>query len=753
MKLRRQLLAISLITLILPWAGVQLLRQMASALEAHHAQNLGVFATAGANLVANNPQALAALVGAEPLMPGAPALIAPPLNSELIMDGYKDDWYPYPWRGQALFNAQGQPAPSSLRAGVFEQTLFLLLEVTDASRNYYIPNQLSNSDHIQVVLPEIEGWLEVYTAAPGLVQVIKRTPLTAVPMHKVTGSWVETEQGYRVELSMPVSLVQGGFQLMVFEGKAQVKTGYSATGVSPVIVHQPVLQSAVLPLAVNPGQWYIANTNGFIVAKITGPQAPLVSKHSSNSESDFTSASTTPVMPNFWMRFLIGQPKIHQPILGGQVVPEGTVKPWANPMSKGQFDLSGLSLGAQSQGAHQYGALLVLKKGHNTVHRVIVPIKNPEQPQQTLGFLVADQDSNMVQALLTGTAGHLLLYSVGATFLAALLGVLYASWLSFRVGRLNRWVNATLNDQQKIPTSEFLGRKRQPRMAWDEIGELTQNYATLTERLNAYSDYLKNLANKLSHELRTPLAVIKSSLDNLAQTVDGTTQTADTERQATPVIRYLERAQGGAERLSKILTAMSAANRLEQSLEGAELELMDLKNLLTEVTQAYQSIYPGHNIECVVTGNGPWQKPVAPDLLVQLLDKLMENAASFTPPGGAIVLRLHQPQNATAIDVENQGPPLPAGMEHSLFDSLVSVRHMSTQQPVGRKDGAGQAGDALSPFNQNTSMQNNAPPDHLGLGLYIVKLIAQFHGAQVSARNLKSGVVFSLVWGETTSKT
>ena len=56
--------------------------------------------------------------------------------------------------------------------------------------------------------------------------------------------------------------------------------------------------------------------------------------------------------------------------------------------------------------------------------------------------------------------------------------------------------------------------------------------------------------------------------------------------------------------------------------------------------------------------------------------------------------------------VANAGPPLPAGMEERLFESMVSVR----------------AGNA-----------SGAP--HLGLGLYIVRLIAQFHGGAATAEN------------------
>jgi two-component system sensor histidine kinase ChvG len=92
-----------------------------------------------------------------------------------------------------------------------------------------------------------------------------------------------------------------------------------------------------------------------------------------------------------------------------------------------------------------------------------------------------------------------------------------------------------------------------------------------------------------------------------------------------------------------------------------------------------------------------------------MLDKLFENAASFTPTGGRITLTLDQ----SCLCVSNEGPLLPASMQTQLFDSMVSVRDQSDQV-------------------------------HLGLGLHIVRLIVDFHGASVRAENLQdgSGVVF-----------
>jgi signal transduction histidine kinase len=106
----------------------------------------------------------------------------------------------------------------------------------------------------------------------------------------------------------------------------------------------------------------------------------------------------------------------------------------------------------------------------------------------------------------------------------------------------------------------------------------------------------------------------------------------------------------------------------------------------------------------------------APDLLAQMLDKLVDNAVDFCPPDGEIRLCLEPVDADLLLRVENTGPLLPRQMQDQLFDSLVSVR------------------------------PERGEKTHLGLGLYIVRLIAEFHGASASAGNLPdgTGVAFSI---------
>ena len=101
---------------------------------------------------------------------------------------------------------------------------------------------------------------------------------------------------------------------------------------------------------------------------------------------------------------------------------------------------------------------------------------------------------------------------------------------------------------------------------------------------------------------------------------------------------------------------------------------------------------------------------------MQLLDKLIDNAVDFSAPLSTITVRLSGEPHAAIIEVDNAGPPLPPELAGRVFESLWQSRPDGDSRP------------------------------HFGLGLYIVRLIAEFHGGSAQAQNLPedTGVRFSV---------
>jgi signal transduction histidine kinase len=154
---------------------------------------------------------------------------------------------------------------------------------------------------------------------------------------------------------------------------------------------------------------------------------------------------------------------------------------------------------------------------------------------------------------------------------------------------------------------------------------------------------------------------------------------------------------------------MGEATRLEHALASTERELFDLAAVATGCVEGYRLANPGREIRLSVAGE-PLPVNGAPDLVAQLIDKLVDNALDFARPGTPVRVTLAREGRAAKLSVENQGPPLPERMRTRLFESMVSIR------PSGSDGGP-----------------------HLGLGLYLVRLIAAFHGGEAVALDREDG--------------
>ncbi len=305
---------------------------------------------------------------------------------------------------------------------------------------------------------------------------------------------------------------------------------------------------------------------------------------------------------------------------------------------------------------------------------------------QVRGAVIVEETGNAALVLRNRAFERLFTIVLAALLVGSVALTLFASRLTTRIRKLRDDAEAAIDAQGRV-RGALAGSR-----AGDEIGDLSRSFSSVLARLAQYAGYRENMASRLSHELRTPLAVVRSSLDNLRL------QPLPDDARV-----YIERAQGGLQRLADILTRMTEATRLEQSLHDVEREQVDLCVLVAGCVDGYRLAYPARTFLLDVPAE-PVAIYGAPDLIAQMLDKLVANAHEFAPPGTPVTIRLARADDSACLEVENDGPPLPAGMRDRLFDSMVSVR-------------PGSGGEV----------------PHLGLGLYIVRLIAEFHGGTARA--------------------
>jgi len=386
----------------------------------------------------------------------------------------------------------------------------------------------------------------------------------------------------------------------------------------------------------------------------------------------------------------------------GHDEPPGWLLRWLSRLTRAVVRGPAVEVGPEAPGTHEVDAAL---SGEPATRRraaagsgvVVLSAAHPVRVEGRVGGAVLVQEA---AADILAVRGHAFDRFLGGILVVSLLGaaalLALATRLSFRIRRLRDGVEQLTESSRDSPANV------PDAGAGDEIGDLARSVAGLAARQREHAAYLEQVGRRLSHEMRTPVGVVRTSLDNLGL--------ADLPPGARV---YLDRADEGLRRLSLILSRMSEAVRLEQALAATEREAYDLVPVVRGCVEGYRASSPGREITLREPGE-PLVVVGSPDLLAQLLDKLVDNALGFARPGTAVEVELHRYGRTGTLSVRNEGPSLPASMDGRLFESMVSVR-----------PGAA-AGDA-------------ARGPHLGLGLYIVRLVAEFHGGSAGAHDRPDG--------------
>jgi dedicated sortase system histidine kinase len=670
-SIRLQLLIVALTTLVLPWAGCQYARELETALRGSQERSLLASAGTIANALSAQPQRVFPdTAEKDPFSAAAGDLYVFPLSTQPLLDGYREDWDiaadPTPLATTSGYRAR-------LQAGATEHYLYLYIEVDDrrfdAEPNDVRPDK-DRFDRINVTLQHPDGTATPYffgTDAPGMIAaqcIVKNddgTSRVAVEP-RIQAFWLQTAAGYHLEARIPLSFVGRHLWIEAVDGSSSGRAGIAADTAGGRLFFATAGLDTLLATFVR---------DGTRVTVIDANSLKLGLAGSLNAAQPGEAAEST------WYRYLLGSDTENLPTLASS--PD---------------HMSGEPVRAALEGkAHAQWALS--GNGRELLLSAAAPIIIDGQ---TRGAVVLQQAGDQLLALRDDALTRLFNLTLIATATAVVIMLLFASWITLRIGRLQSAADLAVGSDGKI-------RLEMPESGrGDEIGALSRGFERLLSRLNEHTQYLRTLGGKLSHELRTPLTIVRSSLDNL-----------ESEGLRDDQLRYIMRAREGTARLQSILSALGAAARVEESIKQSERVSFDLRALLSSTVAAYRDGFPGAHIlldapddACFIRG--------APDLMVQLLDKLIENAVDFCPPGGAITVRLGRLPAGYSLQVGNDGPLIPEALLGHLFESMFEQRQGRDDKP------------------------------HFGLGLYIVRLVAEFHGGTAAAANRAdgAGVVFTI---------
>ncbi len=245
------------------------------------------------------------------------------------------------------------------------------------------------------------------------------------------------------------------------------------------------------------------------------------------------------------------------------------------------------------------------------------------------------------------------------------------------------------------------GRARIPDFSsrQDEIGELSASLKAMTQAIYDRIDAIESFAADVAHELKNPLTSIRSATETL--------DIAKTENAREKLMGVIKK---DVARMDRLITDISNASRLDAELAREEREPVELRKLISDIVDLYaatrkdgepQVSFTSPRRETHLIGNA--------GALGRIFRNLIDNAKSFSPPGGIVSVSLAPPVDRgglARVTVDDDGPGVPEEALERIFDRFY------TKRPAGASFG-----------------------DNSGLGLAIGQQIAASHGGAIRAEN------------------
>jgi len=230
-------------------------------------------------------------------------------------------------------------------------------------------------------------------------------------------------------------------------------------------------------------------------------------------------------------------------------------------------------------------------------------------------------------------------------------------------------------------------------------------------------DAIESFAADVAHELKNPLTSLASAVEMFSRAKD-----EESRAQLLGIVR------GDIKRIDRLITDISDASRLDAELSREIKEPVALPHLLSTIIEIYRMTDSGVDFElhdqlpqgAIVLGKD--------ERLGQVFRNLIDNAASFSPPGGKVIVTAVRSDIVARITVEDQGPGIPPDNLESIFERFYTER---PGENFGRNSGLGLsiARQIIDGAGGRIYAENRSPDNTQGMGArLIVELpLAQQH--------------------------
>lgn len=233
----------------------------------------------------------------------------------------------------------------------------------------------------------------------------------------------------------------------------------------------------------------------------------------------------------------------------------------------------------------------------------------------------------------------------------------------------------------------------------NELDQLAMTINDMLDRVGMLMESLKQISNDIAHDLRTPLAHLRYRLERArsdARTIEDYTAAIDA-------------AIVDSDKLLQMLAALLRISQIEAGARMAGVETVELGALLARAGDLYRPVMDdsGHRFEVKSASDASVRGD--PQLLLQLLTNLLDNAVHHTPPGTRIALSTQMEGPRPTVVVADQGPGISPADRSKVF------RRFYRCEPSRSTPGS-------------------------GLGLALVSAIVDLHSAEISLVDNQPGL-------------
>jgi two-component system sensor histidine kinase ChvG len=213
----------------------------------------------------------------------------------------------------------------------------------------------------------------------------------------------------------------------------------------------------------------------------------------------------------------------------------------------------------------------------------------------------------------------------------------------------------------------------------DEIGHLSGTLRNMTNALYSRIEAIESFAADVAHELKNPLTSLRSAVETLPLA-----KTDDSRARLLAIIQH------DVKRLDRLISDIADASRLEAEMQRHEAAPVDLIKLLTTVTSVANEVPLDDGVKVTINfEGGPAHAFVVPghDLRIgQVITNLIDNARSFSPPGGMVRISCRRLRDEVEIVVDDDGPGIGEDALEKIFERFYTDR---PQHGFGQNSGLG----------------------------------------------------------------